>query len=68
MNWPIALVAWFMALLLIHRLYQSAHKRGFLAGMKLGLAVFKGKLPLETYKSICQARVEELDALKRVKP
>lgn len=68
MNWPIAFVAWLMAFCLIHRLYQTAHKRGFLAGMKLGLAVFKGKLPLETYKSICESRVAELDALKRVKP
>lgn len=54
-----------MALLMVH---TRAHKNGFIAGMKLGLAVFKGKLPVETYKSICQSRVAELDALKRVKP
>ncbi len=48
--------------------YRYAHKNGFVAGMKLGLAVFRTKIPLETYKSICQARVEELDALRRVKP
>lgn len=68
MNWPIALVAWLMAFCLIWRLCRNAYKRGFVGGMKLGLSVFKGKLPLETYKSICESRVAELNALKRVKP
>ena len=43
--------------------YHRAFRRGYESGLTIGLALFKSKLPFETYQAICLERVSQINSL-----
>jgi len=51
-----------LALMLL-LVYRRAKLVGTNRGIAIGLAIFRAKLPPETYRTICHERLAEIDAL-----